>query len=211
MLFNPDLTKQAQEVIVSRRNIETDHPTIYLNEAPVAHTICQKNLGMHLDEALDFNHHIDQKIAKANKGIELIRKLALVLPRQSLITIYKSFIRPHLDYGGIIYHEPNNESSCNSIERVQYNATLAITGAIKWTSQLKIYNELGLESLEVRRWFRRYCVSFKIKTTQIPKYLYELLPTESHTYNTRNTEIVETYYSRTDLFKYSFFFYVTVE
>ena len=88
---------------------------------------------------------------------------------------------------------------------------MAITGAIKWTSQLKIYNELGLESLEVRRWFRRYCVSFKIKTTQIPKYLYELLPTESHTYNTRNTEIVETYYSRTDLFKYSFFFYVTVE
>ena len=51
---------------------------------------------MHLDEALDFNHHIDEKIAQANKGIELIRKLALVLPRQSLITIYKSFIRPHL-------------------------------------------------------------------------------------------------------------------
>ena len=62
---------------------------------------------MHLDEALDFNHHIDEKIAQANKGIELIRKLALVLPRQSLITIYKSFIRPRLDYGGIIYHEPN--------------------------------------------------------------------------------------------------------
>ena len=46
---------------------------------------------------------------------------------------------------------------------------------------------------------------YKIKTTQIPKYLYELLPTESHTYNTCHIGNVETYYCRTDLFKYSFF------
>ena len=67
--------------------------------------------------------------------------------------------------------------------RVQYNAALATTGAIKRTSQLKIYNELGLESLKFRRWFRRMCLFYKIKTTQIPKYLYEVLSTESHTYN----------------------------
>ena len=42
MLFNPDLTKQAQEVIFTRRNIKTDHPTIYFDETPVANTTCQK-------------------------------------------------------------------------------------------------------------------------------------------------------------------------
>ena len=67
------------------------------------------------------------------------------------------------------------------------------------------------ESLKLRRWFRRLCVFYKIKTTQIPKYLYELLPTESHTYNTRNIENVETYYCRTDQFKYCFFPYVIVK
>ena len=50
ILFNPDLTKKAQEVIFSRKNIKTDHPNVYFNEAAVAHTICQKHLGMHLDE-----------------------------------------------------------------------------------------------------------------------------------------------------------------
>ena len=44
------------------------------------------------------------------------------------------------------------------IARVQYNAALAITGAIKGTSQQKIYNELGFESLRFRRWFRRLCI-----------------------------------------------------
>ena len=115
---------------------------------------------MHLDEKLNFGHHINKKITKANKGTGIISKLAHVLPRQSLITIYKSFTRPHLDYGDIIYDQPNNESFCNLIERVQYNAALAITGAIKGTFQLKIYNELGTESLKFRRWFRQLCVFY---------------------------------------------------
>ena len=56
------------------------------------------------------------------------------------------------------------------IERVQYNAALVITGALKATSQQKIYNELGLESLHFRRWFRRLCVFYKIKITHLPSY-----------------------------------------
>ena len=42
---------------------------------------------MHLDVKLNFNHHVKEKIAKANKGTGLICKLAHVLPRQSLLTI----------------------------------------------------------------------------------------------------------------------------
>ena len=91
-LHNPDVTKQAKEVIFSRKNIKTDHSIAYFNEAPIAHTTCHKHLGMHLDEKLNFNHHIEDKIAKANKGIGLIHKLAHALLRLPLITIYKSFI-----------------------------------------------------------------------------------------------------------------------
>ena len=39
------------------------------------------------------------------------------------------------------------------IESVQYNAALAITGSIHGTSHEKLYQELGFESLHVRRWF----------------------------------------------------------
>ena len=110
---------------------------------------------MHLDEKSNFSHHINKKIVKMNKDIGIICKLAHLLPRQSLKAIYKSFISPHLDYGDIVYDQPNNETFCNLIERIQYNAALAIAGAIKGTSQLKIYNnELGIESWKFRRWFR---------------------------------------------------------
>ena len=48
-------------------------------------------------------------------------------------------MRPHIDYGDIIYYQPNNDSFSDMIEKVQNNAALAITSAIKGTSQLKLY------------------------------------------------------------------------
>ena len=84
-------------------------------------------------------------------GVGLINKLRSLLPRSSLLTIYKSFVRPHLDYGDIIYDQPNNQSLSDKIESVQYNAALAITGVIRGTSKVKLYQELGLEFLKERR------------------------------------------------------------
>ena len=49
---------------------------------------------------------VKEKIFKVNKGI--IRKLRSILPRNALLTIYKSFIRPNLDYCDFIYYQPHN-------------------------------------------------------------------------------------------------------
>ena len=64
------------------------------------------------------------------------------MPRKSLLTIYKAFLRPLIDYGDIIYDQPQIESFCHKIESVQYKARLAITGAIQGTSRGKLYQEL---------------------------------------------------------------------
>ena len=61
-----------------------------------------------------------------------------------------------MDYGNIIYDQPQNELLCGKIESVWYKATLAITGAIPGTFHEKIYQELGLGSLKSLRWYRWY-------------------------------------------------------
>ena len=65
----------------------------------------------------------------------------------------------------------NNDPFCNIFERVQYNATLAVTRAVRKTSLLKIYKELDLESLKFRRWLRSLCSFCKLRSTQTPKLL----------------------------------------
>ena len=93
----------------------------------------------------------------------------------------------------------------SKIESVQYNASLAITGAIRGTSREKLYQELGLESLADRRWSRRLCFYYKIKNNKTPLYLKTLLP-ESTTpsYNLRIFKSFTFPNPRTDRFKSCF-------
>ena len=117
----------------------------------------QKHLGMYLDPKLDFLEHLKNIQAKVNKSIALLRKLQTILPRPTLLTIYKAFIRPHLDHGDTIYDQAYNDSFHQKLESIQYNAALAITGAIRGNYSEKLYQELGLESLQQRRWYRKLC------------------------------------------------------
>ena len=66
MIFNPELSKPAQEVIFSRKTNKINHPTTTFNTIPIVPTSYQKHLGLYLDEKLNFNHHINVKILKAN-------------------------------------------------------------------------------------------------------------------------------------------------
>ena len=59
MNFNPDLTKQAQEVIFSQKFHNTYHLCLIFNHNTVSLTECQKILGLVLDSRLDFKEHLE--------------------------------------------------------------------------------------------------------------------------------------------------------
>ena len=113
MSFKPDPSRQAQEIIFSRKKKKSSHPSLYFNNIPVSLTSVHKHLGMLLDDELSYEHHLKSVLNKVKKTIGLVRKFQQILPRQSLITIYKSFIRPHVDYVDIVYDRAFNESFQN--------------------------------------------------------------------------------------------------
>ena len=67
------------------------------------------------------------------------------------MTIYKSFIRPFLDCGNIIFDHPFNNFFQNKVESIQYNASLAMTDATRGTSKERPYEELHLELIQYCR------------------------------------------------------------
>ena len=103
--FNPDPTKQAQEVIFSRKTKKQPHPPLVFNNTNVTQAIYQKHLGIILDSKLTFENHINMVTTKINKTIAFLCELKNLLPRTALIRIYNVFVRPHLDYGDILYNE----------------------------------------------------------------------------------------------------------
>ena len=113
MSFNPDPRSKHK-----RKKMKPSHPSMYFNNTPVNSTSVQKHLGMLLDDKLSYEYHLKFVLNKVKKTIGLHRKFQQSLPRQPLITIYKSFIRPHLDYGDIVYDRAFNESFHKNLESV---------------------------------------------------------------------------------------------
>ena len=83
------------------------------------------------------------------------------------------------------------------LRKHNYDAALAITGAIIETSREKLHAERGLKSLKFN--------FYKIQSTGLPKYLLQLVPTNNHFYILRKPPDIPHYYCGTDTFKNSFF------
>ena len=203
--FDPDPLKQTQEVIFSRKITKTNHPKLIFKDNPVHQVALQKHLGMFLGYRLNFEEHLKTIVNKINKTIGLLRKFQNFLPRKSLLTIYKSFIRPHLDYGDIIYDQTYNTSFHQRLESLQYNAALAITGAIRGTSKEKLYNELGLESLQNRRWYRKLSFLYKVIANQSPSYLFKMIPKKNMSRPTRGSDNIPLLGTKKNFFQNIYF------
>ena len=107
----------------------------------------------------------------------------------------------------MIYDQPENESFSSKNESVQYNASPA--GVIRGTSQEKLCQELGLESLRSRRWLRHMCYFYKLIKTQKLLYLFNLIPPKLNSFRYPNTYWVMR--CRNDYYKNSFIPYVVRE
>ena len=141
----------------------------------------------------------------------LICKFEPILQRFLLLTIYKTFVRPHLDYRNMIYNQTYNASFHRKRESIQYSPFLAITSTTRGTSYEKLNQELGLETLQSRRWFRKLCLFYKIVNNQSPSYLFDYIPSTDRIYNTRNAANVPRIISKHNFFKNSYFTSTIIE
>ena len=216
MSFNPDPTKPAEEILFSVKRNSPIHPPIFYNGTEVKRVLTYKHLGLIFDPKLSFYSHIDEISATARKGIGLIKHLRPYLPVSSLEQIYKMRIRSLFDYCDYIFHIPalNNNSSTDinlnyvmdSLESLQYQAAIAVTGTWKGTNRDKIYDQLGWETLHNRREFRRLTQFYKIMNNLTPEYLAKPIPNpHSHLFGPRSTNVIPPIYCRNDRYKCSFY------
>ena len=211
MIFNPDLTKQAVEIVFSVKNDKPTHPPLEFNNIPVARKPFTKHLGLYLDEKLSFSKHIKEKISKAMNGVALLKYLSKYVSKDILNMSYKMYVRPHLDYGDVIFHN-SRSYLMDLLEQVQYKAALIVSGCWQGTSREKLYNELGWESLADRRWFRRLTYFYKIRNRLTPGYLYDNIPPKRDvSYSLRQCREFANPNKRTLRYENSFFPYCITE
>ena len=135
----------------------------------------------------------------------LLRRFQPIIPRSSLLTICKTFIRIQLDFADVIYDQACNSSFHEKLESIQYNACLEITGAIRGTSSEKLYQELALKSLKSRSWFRKLRHFYKVLNEKSPLHLFDWIPNLNRVHETRHSSNIPAIHTRHNYLKNSFF------
>ena len=196
MEFNPDHIKQATEVLFSCKRSRPNHPQLIFNGIDVAKIKYQKRLI----RDYPLKNILMKKIIKAKRNVGILKHLSKFLPLKTLDQMYKVLVRSHLDYCDIIYHIPSHQTQAplgvtlnslmEKVERIQYQAALAISGAWRGSSRSKLYEELGWETLSDRRMYRRTLQIHKICNHKTPSHLNDNMPPNCRALfsgNTRNT------------------------
>ena len=109
----------------------------------------EKDLGVTFDNELNFNSHIDKAINTAKRVLSMSKRAFKYLDKDAMLTIYKALIRPHLEYGNIIW-SPKLKKHSKALEKIQRKMTKLIPGLKDKTyhERMKILN---LPSLKHRR------------------------------------------------------------
>lgn len=172
MEFNPDKTKY---MVVSSDIESRTNPTLELNGTDLEKVHNYPQLGLYLNDKMNWEEHINHAINKANKKMGVIWKLSKDIPRYAVENIYTSYIRPHLEYCCIIYNNCTAEQS-ECLESVQRRAAMACTRAFNRTNSVKLLQELGWPTLKDCRTYFILVQLYKMIHGQIPSYLATNLP-----------------------------------
>ena len=121
----------------------------HMGNAPLSVDDTEKDVGVTFDSSLMFRQHIKQMIAKANSRVGMIKRSFSRLNKQGFKLLYKSLVRPILEYCSCIWN-PIYKSDQLDIEKVQRRATKICSG-LKDKSYPERLIELNLTTLAYRR------------------------------------------------------------
>ena len=144
--FNPMKTKY---LIFSKKLNRLEYPDVHIGDNILKEVDQHKQLGIIFNNKLTWDVHINEKCKEAGKRLSVLRKLPDCITPLTKLLIYKSFIRPVLEYGSVLFDNCTVQLS-DQLENVQRQAMLKITRAYIHTSQNKLLAMLGLETLKSR-------------------------------------------------------------
>ena len=187
---------------------EVNPPAIFDNTA-VSEVNHHTYLGITVSFNLWWNTHVDELCAKANKRLNMMLPLKYKLDRRSLENMYKSFVRPVMEYGIVVWGGTYH-TSLSELEEINIKAMRIITGATEKSNIAKLSLETSISSVAERRDMAMLLMFYKVGNNLVPDYLSQLLPSANRNivkYNLRNNDEIKLPFMRLETFRRSFILY----
>ena len=167
MQFNPSKT---EVLTISVKCNKMNHLPLFLAGTQLTEVQHHKHLGVILSHDLSWTKHICSIVNKAKQRVAIMKRLKYTLHKSTLAKLYKTLVRPILEYGCILF-DGCSLSDQRLLESVQYEAARVCTGAFWNTKRESLLEELGWETLHTRRQYFKAIFLFKIKHKLVPSYV----------------------------------------
>ena len=156
-IFNPPKT---EVMLIS--NVFNDNNFELIMDGTILKIVeTHKHLGVHLSSNNKWPKHIDSIIESASKQISYLRKIKYQLSKQTLNTLYCTYIRPLLEYASEVW-DGRTQADANRLEQVQLNAARIVTRLPVFSSLDSLYYETGSKTLLQRRTNKKLTLMLKI-------------------------------------------------
>ena len=203
MIFN---VLKNEAMTLSLRNNPPLQPPLFLDGNPIKEVTQHTHLGITFSSKMSWKPHVDRICFRAGQRNNILRKLKFRLPRKTLENLFKSLVRPILEYGDVVFDD-NSVALSQRIEAIQFDAARTCTGSLISTNRNSLLHELGWNTLADRRKNHKLILYYKIVNHLTPQYLYELLPrrvADISNYSLRNAQHRSLVPTRTTRYKSSF-------
>jgi len=203
MIFN--LLKN-EAMTLSLRNNPPLQPPLFFDGTPLKEVSQHTHLGLTIASNMSWKPHVDRICSRAGQRNNILRKLKFRIPRKTLENLFKSLVRPILEYGDVVFDD-NSILLSQRLEAIQLDAARTCTGALLTTNRNSLLDELGWNTLADRRKNHKLILYYKISNGLTPQYLQQLLPprvAEISRYPLRNAQNRSLVPARTVRYKSSF-------
>jgi ribonuclease P/MRP protein subunit RPP40 len=198
---------KTKAMTMTLKQNDPSYPPLRMDNAALLEVQDHKHLGVTFTSNLSWSTHIASICTTASKRLDIMAGLKNRLDKRSLDTMYKSFVRPLMEYADVLW-DGCYQRDADNLEMLQHRASRIVSGAIRGTPTVDVYTELAWEPLFKRRERHKLIMFYKIVNGLTPSFLSDLLPprVEHRTrYNLRNDPNLTSFAARTELFKRSFF------
>ena len=165
-------TKTEFMLIGSRQRINTfqSTPLLVINNVPVKQVSHTKSLGVHIDENLSWNVHIEKLSKKVASGIGALKRIRPYVPFTTMQLIYKCLVQPYFDYCSAVW-DSCSSYLVNKLQKLQNRAARVLTSSSYDTNADYLFESLGWKNLVSQRRFTKAIMVYKSLNGLAPDYL----------------------------------------
>ena len=165
--FNNQKTKY---IIFSNSHLNT-YPNLIMQNLELERVRNYKQLGLYLDENLNWESHINYTIQKTKKLIHMFKLIRYKIDFKTSEKLYKGLIASIIDYCSMFYINAT-QKNIKRITRLIYHCALIVIKGTRFISELKLLKELGWNNFQERTNYLSITMFAKIKLTQTPRIIY---------------------------------------